>query len=273
MQETTFPVEIIIHDDASNDGSAEIIRAYEKKYPQLFRNILQEENQWSQGKSIMQPLVTAPRANLIALTHGDDYWISSNKLEKQYNALNENSDSVLCLHQCFVTNENKYDFKLRDKKIWEKLSLKEIIQYNDFSNPGNVTPGHTSTAFFSKHALNNAIDVIDRCASLSGDIPLFILLLRFGNAIYLNEAMSVHVIHSRGVSCLESHSGIKFYNNRIAIYQAIKCELSSIYHKEINELISNYKKIIATEKANKKFDKLKKIFPSIVIRVLQKIIS
>jgi glycosyltransferase involved in cell wall biosynthesis len=271
MQETTFPVEIIIHDDASNDGTAEIIREYEKKYPQLFRNILQEENQWSQGKSIMQPLVTAPRANLIALTHGDDYWISSNKLEKQHNALKVNPDAVLCLHQCFITNENKNDFKLRDKKIWRKLSLEEILQYNDFSNPGNVTPGHTSTAFFSKNALNNSIDIIDQSAALSGDIPLFILLLRFGNAIYLNEAMSVHVIHSRGVSCLESHSGIKFYNNRVAMYQAIKCELSSNHHKDINHLINNYKKIIATERANNVFSKLQKKFSSKIMRILKKI--
>ena len=51
-QETSFPVEIIIHDDASTDGTAKIILEYEKKYPQLFRNILQKDNQWSQGKAL-----------------------------------------------------------------------------------------------------------------------------------------------------------------------------------------------------------------------------
>ena len=32
-QETTFPFEIIVHDDLSTDGTKEIIEQYEKKYP------------------------------------------------------------------------------------------------------------------------------------------------------------------------------------------------------------------------------------------------
>ena len=35
MQKTSFPYEIVIHDDASTDGTARIIREYERKYPDL----------------------------------------------------------------------------------------------------------------------------------------------------------------------------------------------------------------------------------------------
>jgi glycosyltransferase involved in cell wall biosynthesis len=49
MQETTFPFEVLIHDDASTDGTAEIIREYEGKFPGLIKPIYQKENQWKKG--------------------------------------------------------------------------------------------------------------------------------------------------------------------------------------------------------------------------------
>ena len=104
MQETTFPVEIIIHDDASTDGTTEIIREYESKYPQLFRNIIQTENQWSQNKSVVAPMFIAPRGELIALAHGDDYWNSGNKLQVQVNYLLKNSSCSCCFHLAHVVN-------------------------------------------------------------------------------------------------------------------------------------------------------------------------
>ena len=104
MQETTFPVEIIIHDDASTDGTTEIIREYESKYPQLFRNIIQTENQWSQNKSVVAPMFIAPRGELIALAHGDDYWNSGNKLQVQVNYLLKNSSCSCCFQLAHVVN-------------------------------------------------------------------------------------------------------------------------------------------------------------------------
>jgi glycosyltransferase involved in cell wall biosynthesis len=106
-QETTFPVEIIIHDDASTDGSTQIIREYESKYPHLFRNILQKDNQWSQGKCVVRPLFEMPRGGYVALTHGDDYWTDFQKLETQFHYMIENQDCVACFHQSRLVDENK----------------------------------------------------------------------------------------------------------------------------------------------------------------------
>lgn len=52
MQKTTFPIEILIHDDASADGTAEIIKEYENKYPDIIKPIYQTENQYQQGRTI-----------------------------------------------------------------------------------------------------------------------------------------------------------------------------------------------------------------------------
>ena len=48
-QRTDFPYEILINDDASTDGTADIIREYEQKYPEKIRALLQTENQYSKG--------------------------------------------------------------------------------------------------------------------------------------------------------------------------------------------------------------------------------
>jgi len=84
IQETDFPFEILINDDASTDKTADIIREYEAKYPKLIKPIYQTENQFSQGISPNWKF-NFPRARgkYIALCEGDDYWISTNKLQKQ----------------------------------------------------------------------------------------------------------------------------------------------------------------------------------------------
>ena len=56
MQETDFRYEIVVHDDASTDRTQEVLREYEKKYPELIYVIYQKENQavkskgWEQKK-------------------------------------------------------------------------------------------------------------------------------------------------------------------------------------------------------------------------------
>ena len=49
LQKTTFPFEVLIHDDASTDGTADIIREYEMKYPYIIKPIYEQENQWVKG--------------------------------------------------------------------------------------------------------------------------------------------------------------------------------------------------------------------------------
>jgi glycosyltransferase involved in cell wall biosynthesis len=76
MQETNFPFEIIIHDDASTDSTATIIREYASKYPAIIRPIFQSENQYSKGG--FKPGEYAAgfaKGEYIALCKGDDYWV------------------------------------------------------------------------------------------------------------------------------------------------------------------------------------------------------
>lgn len=84
MQKTNFPYEIIVHDDASTDNTANVVKSYEIRYPELFANIYQTENQYSKGSSDVSRIVFgAARGKYIALCEGDDYWTDTYKLQKQ----------------------------------------------------------------------------------------------------------------------------------------------------------------------------------------------
>lgn len=103
MQKTNFKFEVLVHDDASTDKTAEIIREYEEKYPEIIKPVYQKENQYSQGiryASLYQyPRV---RGKYIAFCEGDDYWTDPYKLQKQYDALESNPQVDICAHAADV---------------------------------------------------------------------------------------------------------------------------------------------------------------------------
>lgn len=84
MQKTAFAYEVLIHDDASTDGTEEIIREYEAKYPEKIKPLYEKENQWvkvRRGSAVFNfPRV---RGKYIALCEGDDYYAGPAKLNKQ----------------------------------------------------------------------------------------------------------------------------------------------------------------------------------------------
>ena len=82
-QKTSFPYEILIHDDQSTDSTKSIIESYRLRYPNIMRCIYQDENQYSKGIS---PIVIAGIECIsvyVALCEGDDYWINEKKIENQ----------------------------------------------------------------------------------------------------------------------------------------------------------------------------------------------
>lgn len=103
MQQTSFPFEVVIHDDASTDGSAAIIREYATRYPNIFVPIYQTENQYSQGKKVSSTFVfPRARGKYIALCEGDDYWTDPLKLQKQVDFLEANPEYSMCFHSANV---------------------------------------------------------------------------------------------------------------------------------------------------------------------------
>jgi glycosyltransferase involved in cell wall biosynthesis len=105
-QDVDFPVEILIHDDASTDGTREIIEEYEKRYPHIIKPIFQTENKFSKGAKCIHATFNFKRSKgkYIATCEGDDYWIDKNKLKKQVFFLENNKEFTLCSHEAYMTS-------------------------------------------------------------------------------------------------------------------------------------------------------------------------
>lgn len=107
MQKTRFPFEVLIHDDASTDGTADIIREYAERFPDIVRPVFQRENQFSKGvaasSAFLWPLI---RGKYVAMCEGDDYWTDPLKLQKQVDWLDAHPDSSVCFHPVVVHFED-----------------------------------------------------------------------------------------------------------------------------------------------------------------------
>lgn len=108
MQKTSFPFEVIVHDDASTDKTAEIVREYESKYPDIFRPIYQNVNQYSLGKGRVSKICyEAVTGKYIAMCEGDDYWIDPLKLQKQVDFLEGNPEYSFSMGSVLLYDEQK----------------------------------------------------------------------------------------------------------------------------------------------------------------------
>jgi glycosyltransferase involved in cell wall biosynthesis len=100
-QDTDFPFEVLIRDDASTDGTAEIVRDYAERFPTIIRAVLETENRYPEVRagSVLGPMV---RGQFIASCEGDDYWTDPRKLQIQHDGLVEHRQFVVSHHGVLV---------------------------------------------------------------------------------------------------------------------------------------------------------------------------
>jgi glycosyltransferase involved in cell wall biosynthesis len=209
MQKTNFTFEIIVHDDASTDSTAKIIKEYEEKYPDLFVTIYQTENQYSKKEvniwtDILYPVA---RGKYIAICEGDDYWTDPFKLQKQFNFLTKNKD---------------YSLVFTDTDILYTHSGKVIKAYN-YSNRKNSpigdvfpqliysNPYRTCTAFFRKSSIENFSSFYKGKQFMMFDWGLWLYISKFHKIGYMNESTAVYRILPSSASHFQTYKEFKAY--------------------------------------------------------------
>lgn len=129
-QQTDFPVEIIVADDASTDATPAIIREYAERYPHVFRPIFRTENLGLNGN--LTGALSAARGEYVALCEADDYWIDPLKLSKQVAFLDRHPKTTVCFHPVRVIWEDGHakDSKFPPVRVRGNLSLDALILMN-----------------------------------------------------------------------------------------------------------------------------------------------
>ena len=187
MQKTTFSYEILVGDDASTDGTQEILKEYSERYPNVFRLFLRQKNIGA-SQNAYELLISA-KGEYLATCEGDDYWIDDRKLQIQVSYLKEHPEMIGCVHNCTIVDEIGNPRK-NQKLEWVKT--KEVFTLQDFQ--GIYLPGQYATFVRRNIFLNPQYDysAIYKANSMVADRPAMMLYLQKGDIYHINRVMSCY---------------------------------------------------------------------------------
>lgn len=296
-QKTDFEFIAYIHDDASTDNTAEIIKKYERKYPNLIKGIYQTENQYSKNIDTdikyISPLVDS---KYIAYCEGDDYWIDPLKLQKQVNSLERNIDCELCVHKVYEVdfdgNKNGYtypNFNIRAGVIKSYDFLKMCKSYSFHTSSYMMRTGSWKKYVLTPPPFKHIASV--------GDEIMLLYYGQLGNVYYIDEIMScyrrgvagswserignaantnIYISHLNDmikvISEFDKYTIYKYHDlclNRISNYMFKKCILS----KDFYNFVNNKEVFNCLSKSKKLFILLGVVFPQLITLIYFKRIN
>ena len=206
-QKNDFRYEVIVHDDASTDHTREIIKEYERKYPDKMRTIFQTENQFGKCHIASKYLYPQIRGKYFALLDGDDFWIDKNKLQTQIDFLERNSEYSMCIHNAYRLNN----------ETGEQHPLDTFPKDGTYSQEKQILSGLGSD-FPACSSYVMRTDLLWKmpdffCQSNVMDYPLRQYYANVGKVYYFAKPMSVYRVSVSGSYMKMVADNQSFYNN------------------------------------------------------------
>lgn len=259
IQQTDFAFEIIIHDDASTDKTALIIRSYQNKYPNIIKPIYQSENQYSQGG--FKPGIYASsfaKGEFIALCEGDDYWISPKKLQKQLAFMVQYEECSMVFHQAKI--EQYYAFGNLGEYT-KDFGLTGLLNTNGLFFEGGSSVA-TASMLFKRKLINTLPEFL--LNSPVGDMPLKLIFSTKGKIGYINEVMSVRRIGVPGSwnirTRLNKEKQNNYLNGMILMLEAFNEYSNKKWELEVETKCASYARQVNEIKLSPSID-IKHRFP------------
>lgn len=214
-QEVNFRYNVLIGDDASTDGTADIIMEYYERYPDRIIPIIREEN----IGCVMNSYDTLTRANgkYIAILEGEDYWIKTDKLQKQVDFLEEHPEYSGCTHKVSIIDHNGKIIDRNPKWLFQGdiYSWKEYLSWMLPSNPNSWVYRN----IFKRDDVDPSI--LYKASNRVTDTTQLLLLLQFGNIYNFNEIMGYYRRDFR--STKPSWSALPLFEKQKSLYECLRC--------------------------------------------------
>lgn len=237
-QKVSFRYEILVHDDASTDNTANLIREFEKEYPDLIKPIYQKENQWSKGNKVFSD-IQLPRCigRYIAICEGDDYWIDPLKLQKQVDFLESHPDYAMCFSKCREQIEVS-----GIENVFSHLESRDYMGHEVLSKW--TIP--TATVLFRNYG---SYLIFAFPEVVHADIFLFLLLAEKGKLFCMNEMTATYRRNSGGLTQLpQNEKLLKSYLEHYMI-------LDNYFNKKYHSILARQINLVSIRLVKKCFPK------------------
>ncbi len=235
MQKTNFEFEVIINDDASPDGTADIIREYAERYPEIIKPIYQTENQLSKGVVISRDILFANSSGeYIAICEGDDYWTDPNKLQKQVDFLDNNPDYIGCVHKYITVDKNSEPTNLLTFGYYEESGRYTLEDLEKGELPSQFASFVFRNIIFDKDKKYPESFVKPKIA---GDVKLCLYLLNYGDIYRMDDTMSAYRYVAEVGGTSHASRSIGNYQRPYIWWNACR-ELEKVFYKEYNKKVN-----------------------------------
>lgn len=194
MQKANFRFEAIVHEDASTDGTASIIREYAEKYPDIIVPIYQTENQYRKTNIYNTYLYPKAKGKYIAICEGDDYWTDPYKLQKQVDFLEANPEYSMC----FANAIEHWEDGSKEDRCFSNVENRDytgVEIYKEWKVPTATVLFRTEIASSRRYK-----EVTTNKKFIFGDIVWFLTCAEFGKLRGMSDVVSVYRKHENSVT-------------------------------------------------------------------------
>lgn len=213
MQQTSFPIELVIGEDFSTDRTRAICEDYAENHPEIIRLLPSEKNLGMMPNFIRT--LQAGTGKYISLCEGDDYWTDPMKLQKQVAILENDPETGLCYTDVDFYYQETGKFA---RSVFENGIKKRYTDYLDFLiNMGYLAP---LTWVFRR----DVFDTFELGEPTDGSFVMMLEFLRKSKVYYINEVTGVYRKHSNGIS--QRGSDYRSYQQWKGVFETQKMYIS-----------------------------------------------